>query len=65
VRIYYATQTETLPPTFTVFVNHKRFLGKAYVRFLQNRLREELDLGDLPLRLELRDKHEKDEEQTS
>ena len=22
VRIYYATQTETLPPTFTIFVNH-------------------------------------------
>jgi GTP-binding protein len=65
VRIYYATQTETLPPTFTVFVNHKRFLGKGYVRFLQNRLREELDLGDLPLRLELRDKQDKDEERTS
>jgi GTP-binding protein len=62
VRIYYATQTEMLPPTFTLFVNDKRFLGKGYLRFLEHRLREHLDLGDVPLRLELRDKHEKDED---
>jgi GTP-binding protein len=58
VRIYYATQTTTAPPTFTVFCNDKRFLNKNYVRYLTQRLRAELDLGDLPIRLELRDKKE-------
>jgi GTP-binding protein len=62
VRIYYATQTAEAPPTFTLFVNDKRLLGKSYLRFLQNRLREELELGDLPLRLLLRDKKEGDVE---
>lgn len=58
VRIYYATQTTTAPPTFTVFVNDKRFLNKHYVRYLTKRLRDELDLGEVPIRLELRDKLE-------
>ncbi|MCC7015258.1 MAG: ribosome biogenesis GTPase Der [Planctomycetes bacterium] len=62
VRLYYATQTTTAPPTFTVFVNDKRFLNKHYVRYLSNRLREELELGELPIRLELRDKQEERED---
>jgi len=62
VRIYYATQTTTQPPTFTVFVNDKRFINKHYVRYLTNRLRDELELNELPIRLELRDKQEEREE---
>ncbi len=58
VKIYYATQTTVAPPTFTVFVNDKRFLNKHYVRYLTNRLRDELELNELPIRLELRDKLE-------
>jgi GTP-binding protein len=62
VKLYYATQTTTAPPTFTVFVNDKRFLNKHYVRYLTSRLRDELDLADLPIRLELRDKKEERDE---
>ena len=62
VRIYYATQTGNAPPTFTLFVNDKHLLGKSYLRFLTNRLREELDFGEIPLHLELRDKKEGQEE---
>ena len=41
-----------------MFVNDKRFLNKHYVRYLTNRLRDELELNELPIRLELRDKLE-------
>ncbi|MDP1795569.1 MAG: ribosome biogenesis GTPase Der [Acidimicrobiales bacterium] len=60
VRIYYATQISTAPPTFRLFVNDKRHLNKNYVRYLTSRLREELDLADLPIRLELTDKKEQE-----
>ncbi len=60
VRIYYATQVTTAPPTFRLYVNDKRHLNKNYVRYLTTRLREELDLNDLPIRLELSDKKEKE-----
>jgi GTP-binding protein len=61
VRIYYATQTTTCPPTFRLYVNDKRFLTKNYIRYLTARLRKELDLEHLPLRLELTDKAESKE----
>jgi GTP-binding protein len=55
VRVRYATQTDILPPTFVLFVNDKRLLGKDYVRYLENRLRKELPFNEVPLRLVLRD----------
>jgi GTP-binding protein len=56
VRILYATQAESAPPTFVVFVNDKRLVGKHYIRYLQNRLREELGFGRVPVRIVLRDR---------
>jgi GTP-binding protein len=58
VRVYYATQTTTAPPTFTLFCNDKRLINRNYVRYLTGRLREGLGLDQLPIRLELRDKKE-------
>ena len=58
VRILYATQAESSPPTFVLFVNDKRLIGKNYVRYLQNRLRDELDLKGVPLRIVLRDRND-------
>ena len=48
----YATQGATDPPTFTLFVN--RPVPRTYIRYLENQLREELDLGSVPLKLRVR-----------
>jgi len=53
--VKYATQAETSPPTFVLFVNDKRLFGKTYMRYLENRLREELGFEEVPVRIVLRD----------
>lgn len=53
--VKYATQAETSPPTFVLFVNDKRLFGKTYLRYLENRLREELGFDEVPVRIVLRD----------
>lgn len=56
--IYYATQAETSPPTFVLFVNDRRLIGRNYVRYLTHRLREGLDFPEVPLHIVLRDKND-------
>lgn len=56
VKIHYATQAETAPPTFVLFVNDARLVGKDYLRYLENRLRELTPLAEVPLRFVVRDK---------
>jgi GTP-binding protein len=55
VRIKYATQAGVHPPTFVLFVNDKALIGKAYLRYLENRIREELPFTEVPIRIVLRD----------
>jgi len=62
VRIKYATQADVNPPTFVLFVNDKRLVGKAYLRYLENRIREELPFGEVPIRIVLRDSTPPEEE---
>ena len=62
VRIHYATQAERTPPTIVLFVNDKRLIGKQYLRYLENRLREDLPFKEVPLHLVLRDKNSEPEE---
>jgi len=58
VRVQYATQAEVSPPTFVLFVNDKRLIGKDYLRYLENRFRQELPFEEVPIRFVLRDRHE-------
>ena len=51
-RVLYATQGATDPPTFTLFAN--RELPQTYVRYLERRLREDLDLGVTPITMRVR-----------
>jgi len=51
-RVLYATQGATDPPTFTLFAN--RELPATYLRYLERRLREDLSLGAVPLKLRVR-----------
>lgn len=62
VRVRYATQAEVAPPTFVLFVNDKRHIGKDWIRYLQNRFREELPFPEVPMRFVLKDKNTIDEE---
>ena len=55
-KIHYVTQTGYCPPEFTFFCNAKDLLDDAYMRFLENRLRETFDLQGTPIRLKFRNK---------
>ena len=43
LRIYYATQTGTRPPTFVFFVNDKKAMHFSYTRYIENQLRKSFD----------------------
>ena len=51
VRIYYATQAAVAPPTFVFFVNNPDWLHFSYVRYLENRIREQFVFAGSPLKL--------------
>jgi GTP-binding protein len=51
-RILYATQGAADPPTFTLFTN--RELPRTYLRYIENQLRESLELGAVPVKLRVR-----------
>jgi GTP-binding protein len=51
-RVLYATQGATDPPTFTLFAN--RELPPTWLRYVERRLREDLDLGTTPIKLRVR-----------
>lgn len=51
LKLYYATQTATGPPTFVIFVNQPDKIHFSYKRFLINQLREHLGLDLTPIRL--------------
>ena len=63
-RVRYATQAEVSPPTFVLFVNDKKHIGKDWLRYLTNRLREELPFHEVPLRIVLKDPKTLAEENT-
>jgi GTP-binding protein len=54
VKIRYATQVATRPPTVVLFVSQAGALPDSYLRYLANDLRARFDLGGVPLRLLLR-----------
>ena len=56
VRILYATQGATDPPTFTLFSN--REVPRTWLRYLERRLREDLSLGATAMKLRVRRRSE-------
>ena len=56
LKIKYITQTDTAPPTFTLFVNDPALLHFSYERFMRNQFAIELGLSKTPIRLKLRRK---------
>ncbi|MFQ5848971.1 MAG: ribosome biogenesis GTPase Der [Candidatus Binatia bacterium] len=60
VKLYYATQTATGPPTFTLFANRTKGITPSYKRYLIHQLRSALGLDNSPISLILRDRREKE-----
>jgi len=54
LRIYFASQVRTDPPTFLFHVNDPKLMHFSYVRFLENRIREEYSYVGTPIRLSFR-----------
>jgi GTP-binding protein len=50
-KVFYATQVGTAPPTFLAFVNDPAMFPETYRRFLENRIRKEFPLGEVPIRI--------------
>ena len=57
-KLYYTTQVATAPPTFMLFANRSLPRNHNYRRYLENRLREELSLPGVPVRLVVRKRTE-------
>lgn len=56
VKLNYATQVETEPPTFAIFGNHPELVAENYLRYIQNGFREAWGFIGSPLRIVLRRK---------
>jgi GTP-binding protein len=54
IKLRYATQIKTRPPSFVVFGTRVDQLPESYRRYLVNGLRKELGFGAVPVRLTLR-----------
>ena len=59
LKIYYATQTGILPPTFVVFINDKELFHFSYQRYLENKLRESFGFEGTVIKMIAREKGEK------
>ena len=60
LKILYATQVSTKPPTFVVFVNNKELFHFSYERYLLNQIRKEFGLEGTPIRMIAREKSDKE-----
>ncbi len=60
VKVYYAFQEGTRPPTVVVFTNEPELWRKDYLRFFERRLREYLGIRKAPLRLVLKGREDKE-----
>ena len=54
IRLRYATQVKTRPPTFAIWCSRAGELPDSYMRYLTNRLRDDFGLDGVPLRIHLR-----------
>ena len=54
IKIRYATQADSRPPTFAIFGNQLSKLPTSYTRYLMNGLRKDFELWGVPIRFSLR-----------
>ncbi len=61
-KVFFVAQTGTNPPTITMVVNHPELFRPNYQRFLINRLREETPFVEVPLRLVVRARRQREDD---
>ncbi|HEX8875518.1 MAG TPA: ribosome biogenesis GTPase Der [Phycisphaerales bacterium] len=62
-KVFFVAQTATNPPTITMVVNHPELFRPNYQRFLINRLREETPFVEVPLRLVVRARRQREDDE--
>lgn len=60
LKIYFAVQAGTKPPTFTIQVNSKGLIHFSYERYLENKIRESFDFTGVPIVFHFKNKGEED-----
>ena len=58
-KIFYATQTGTAPPEFTLFCNYPEYIHFSYIRYLENSFRKEADFTGTPIKIVLKKRQSK------
>lgn len=53
-KIFYATQTHTAPPEFTLFCTDPKLIKSEYVRFIERQFRKEFGFEGIPVSFQLR-----------
>jgi GTP-binding protein len=59
LKIYYATQVSTAPPTFVIFANSKDLFHYSYLRYIENQFRSAFGFDGTPLKFIIREKQKK------
>lgn len=60
LKIYYATQFATNPPTFAIVVNDPKIMHFSYQRYLENYIRKSFALDATPIRIKIRQRGKND-----
>lgn len=61
-KVYFVAQTGVEPPTITMVVNHPEMFTPNYLRFLSNRFREELPFAEVPMRIVVRERRQREDD---
>ena len=60
LKIYYAVQFATNPPTFAIVVNDPKIMHFSYQRYLENYIRKSFSLDATPIRIKIRQRGKND-----
>ncbi len=60
LKVFYATQIKTGPPTFVLFVNDDDLMHFSYLRYLENTFRQNFGFEGSPIRFVLRNRQQKE-----
>lgn len=56
LKVFYAVQAQVNPPVFLIYVNHRRLMHFAYLRYLENSLRNAFGFVGTPLILSVKER---------
>ena len=59
IKMYFATQIETAPPTIVIFVNYPQRINFSYERYLRNAIRDQFPFVGSDIRIQFRKRTDK------